>query len=556
MATTVISSTVVSASGTHVFAQSYDALVVTQGGALIVTDEKAVTFAPGVFANYLLVDGSLISGSVVNETVLLPSFSRMDVGATGVVRGIGNFSFATVIMGADVIAGSGDGTGLSLVNRGEISAAVTTAVAMRGLVANLHNTGDIIGGQFGVVLTDRFGHVVNDGMIAATFGSALNVEGDSTVINGGAIQGPSAAFGGAAVQMNGTASLLRNSGEIRGARAIDAVVTASDADGHRIVNTGLIAGEISLVSTEGAAHSLVNRGTIAGAILFGNGDDEFDGRGGVVTGAVFGGEGNDTYRVSDPTILLIEAPDRASETGIVSGGIDRVEASVDWTLGEHFEVLELVGKAVTGVGNALANTITGNEGNNVLSGLDGFDTIDGGHGRDTLDGGSGNDRLFGGEGDDALFGRLGNDRLEGGEGDDTLRGGANNDQLFGGDGEDVLYGGMGRDILTGGADADRFVFAATVETPAGVNRDIIADFQKGLDLIDLSRIDARVNNTTADDAFTFIGTGAFTGTAGQLRYQIVGGNTVIGFDTDGNGVADGEIQLTGAIALSAGDFVL
>jgi serralysin len=229
---------------------------------------------------------------------------------------------------------------------------------------------------------------------------------------------------------------------------------------------------------------------------------------------------------------------------------------VDWTLGEYFEVLELVGKAVTGVGNALANTITGNEGNNVLYGLDGWDTIEGGHGRDMLDGGAGNDRLFGGTDDDRLFGRAGNDRLEGGEGDDSLRGGSGTDQLFGGDGEDVLYGGIGRDTLTGGADADRFVFAATAETPAGANRDVITDFEKGLDLIDLSRIDARVTSTSADDAFTFIGTAAFGNVAGQLRYAIAGGNTVIGFDTDGNGVADGEIQLTGAIVLNAGDFIL
>jgi len=164
--------------------------------------------------------------------------------------------------------------------------------------------------------------------------------------------------------------------------------------------------------------------------------------------------------------------------------------------------------------------------------------------------------LDGGTDDDRLFGRAGNDRLEGGEGDDSLRGGSGTDQLFGGDGEDVLYGGIGRDTLTGGADADRFVFAATAETPAGANRDVITDFEKGLDLIDLSRIDARVTNTTADDVFTFIGTAAFGNVAGQLRYAIAGGNTTIAFDTDGNGLADGEIRLTGAIALNAGDFVL
>jgi Ca2+-binding RTX toxin-like protein len=51
--------------------------------------------------------------------------------------------------------------------------------------------------------------------------------------------------------------------------------------------------------------------------------------------------------------------------------------------------------------------------------------------------------------------------------------------LDGGDGNDVLHGGQGSDLLTGGAGADRFEFSGFNGT------DTIADFQQGLDKIDI-----------------------------------------------------------------------
>ena len=52
--------------------------------------------------------------------------------------------------------------------------------------------------------------------------------------------------------------------------------------------------------------------------------------------------------------------------------------------------------------------------------------------------------------------------------------------LDGGDGNDVLHGGMGNDLLIGGAGADRFAFSGS----NGI--DTIADFQHGLDAIEIS----------------------------------------------------------------------
>ena len=68
-------------------------------------------------------------------------------------------------------------------------------------------------------------------------------------------------------------------------------------------------------------------------------------------------------------------------------------------------------------------------------------------------------------------------------------------------------------------------------------------------------IDANAG-AVGNQAFSFIGTAAYTGVAGQLRFLSDGVVTVIGGDVDGDGVSDFNIRLTGAISLVAGDFVL
>ena len=59
-----------------------------------------------------------------------------------------------------------------------------------------------------------------------------------------------------------------------------------------------------------------------------------------------------------------------------------------------------------------------------------------------------------------------------------------------------------------------------------------------------------------NQAFTFLGTGAFTGVAGQLRYEQVSGNTFISGDTNGDGVADFMIRVDGVHSLGSDDFIL
>ncbi len=113
---------------------------------------------------------------------------------------------------------------------------------------------------------------------------------------------------------------------------------------------------------------------------------------------------------------------------------------------------------------------------------------------------------------------------------------------------------MGADVLTGGAGADHFVFAATTESRATVT-DTITDFVSGVDLIDLGAIDA--NSVLADNqAFSFIGSGAFTKVAGQLHYELVGGDVRLSGDINGDGRADFALLLSGVSTLTANDFIL
>ena len=134
--------------------------------------------------------------------------------------------------------------------------------------------------------------------------------------------------------------------------------------------------------------------------------------------------------------------------------------------------------------------------------------------------------------------------------------GASNDTLTAGALNDTLYGGPGADLLKGNGGNDLFRYDSHSETTAA-SRDHILDLTAG-DRIDLSRIDARTGGTT-NDAFSFIGSGPFTGAEGQLRVAKVGGNDwVIQADRNGDGVADVELLVTtgDGHGIAAGGFVL
>lgn len=236
----------------------------------------------------------------------------------------------------------------------------------------------------------------------------------------------------------------------------------------------------------------------------GAGDDYL--AGGAGTDLLIGGQGDDAYLVEDANDTISEQPNEGRDTVY--------SAIASFTLPTYFEHLTLVGSAVEGVGNAVANQIEGNALANQLYGLDGNDGLNGAGGNDSLYGGAGNDYLDGGSGTDALYGGIGDDtfvvdssadvvieltgegydtvysraatytlpdqvergiaagsspqaingngsnntifgnaldnQLDGGGGNDSIDGGLGNDTIWGSDGDDQLNGGGGNDQLLGG----------------------------------------------------------------------------------------------------------
>jgi len=268
-------------------------------------------------------------------------------------------------------------------------------------------------------------------------------------------------------------------------------------------NTDTILGSsgVNSLSGEGGNDSILGRG--GNDSLFGGaGNDLLEGGAGV--DLMEGGLGNDTYHV-DNIGDVIQGEVAFSQ----GGGIDRVFTSVDHALPANVERLV----ALSGAGDL---HLTGNDGPNGLRGN---------------------------EGDNILEGRGGGDRLTGRAGDDTL---------IGGEGPDTMVGGLG---------ADTFVYTAVSNSRASVaERDTINGFDRGAvqDLIDLSAIDANRLTAGVNDAFSFIGTAAFSGTAGELRYQaLTAQNSVIVLaDVNGDGAAEMQILVRQTTVMVAADFIL
>jgi serralysin len=155
----------------------------------------------------------------------------------------------------------------------------------------------------------------------------------------------------------------------------------------------------------------------------------------------------------------------------------------------------------------------------------------------------------------AIQGKAGNDTVLGSASDDVIRGQEGDDQLNGNGGADTIRGGVGLDTLTGGTGADKFVFGVNETGKTNALADTITDFlaMEG-DRIDLSSIDAIGGG--GNDAFTFIGSAAFSHVAGELRYSVVGSDVYVRGDMNGDGVADLVIHLLGVGSVAAADFML
>ncbi|MCP5071804.1 MAG: calcium-binding protein [Rhodobacteraceae bacterium] len=511
----------------------------------IISTDETTTQTLGTSDFLGLVDGAsiFVNGGDGIDVVLATSYN-IDLHIAGDILATGT----GVLLFGD---GIGDGTGngshdVYIAATGSIASWDVNAVYLSGSDSLLTNFGEIstVGSNASGVYNygDDFS-LRNHGSITGGNGVRLNSAGtqvsDANIVNDGTIQGE-----GRGILCEDVALELFNTGLIAAADddGVSIGVWVFDdngSTGSAIYNSGTISGQGNSIILSYNDNTVINSGLLIGDVEFGTGNDTYDGRGGSVVGTVFGWSGNDTYIIDDATISLYEE---------VAGGTDTVQSTIGWTLGDNFENLTLIGSGnVDGYGNGESNVLTGNSGNNVLNGLGSADTLYGNAGDDKLNGGNGIDNLFGGDGDDKLRGQKGFDVLKGEAGNDSISGGQGDDNLLGGDDNDILKGGMGKDKLYGGDDADVFLYTKAAHSKNDSTADTIKDFELGIDTIDLSAV--------AAGTLTFIGSGAFSGTQGEVQVTGASNSTVL-VDVDGDGSADMKITVTGVTGLAEGDFVL
>jgi Ca2+-binding RTX toxin-like protein len=131
-------------------------------------------------------------------------------------------------------------------------------------------------------------------------------------------------------------------------------------------------------------------------------------------------------------------------------------------------------------------------------------------------------------------------------------------------GNETAVGSPGRDFYLGGTGRDTFVFNKLTDTGSTLQtRDVIMDFAPHTDKIDLHGIDAKTT-VVGNQAFTFlpVANTIFHHIAGEQRWRLenpintVNDKTIIEGDTNGDGIADLQIELRGLMNVFAGDLVL
>jgi VCBS repeat-containing protein len=129
------------------------------------------------------------------------------------------------------------------------------------------------------------------------------------------------------------------------------------------------------------------------------------------------------------------------------------------------------------------------------------------------------------------------------------------ENAIGGAGGDFLIANQAANRLTGNAGGDTFRWVSSTDAGIGALADTVTDFDAANDLINLTSIDARPG-TPGDDAFTFIGTNAFSGASGELRYEVIGGDAHIFADLNGDRIGDMEIILDNVTFLGSASLFL
>jgi Ca2+-binding RTX toxin-like protein len=282
------------------------------------------------------------------------------------------------------------------------------------------------------------------------------------------------------------------------------------------------------ITLTGIANKNATGNTLANVLTGNVGANVLSGGSGADT--MRGGGGNDTYVVDNAGDLITE---------LLNEGIDAVQSSVSYTLGNDLENLTLTGSSIiNGSGNALDNILTGNSAANVLTGGAGNDTYIVGTG-DTVSelAGGGTDTVQAGvTWTIASTANVENLTLTG---TSAINGTGNTlaNVITGNSAANTLDGGTGADTLIGGAGNDSYV----VDNAADVVTELANEDTDSVSSSVTYTLSANVENLTLTGTSLLNATGnaldnvltgnsavnTLTGGAGNDTYFITSGDVVV-----------------------------
>ncbi|MFN3236973.1 MAG: beta strand repeat-containing protein, partial [Pseudomonadales bacterium] len=371
---------------------------------------------------------------------------------------------------------------------------------------------------------------------------------------------------------------------------IDTFVLPGNIEGITITGTGSVDfnGNAAANRLTGNASVNIIRGAGGNDTIVGGGGADFlfgdDGNDLLEGEHMFGGSGNDTYKVTDSGFLIVDT----------SGDADAVESTVSFTQDAALrtELIALLDEFTSTtrttadlLADAQQKAAAGSFSSSKAIAFQDFiaalpslelgeiekitllgDAAINATGADVdkneqLIGNDANNTLLGKGGNDALTGNGGDDRLDGGTGADTLLGGAGNDTLIAGSGIDSLVGGAGDDLHiidqddTVVEDADGGI--DTISGEISIDLANFANFEnatlRGSGNFNLTG-DANANLLTGNSgANTLIGGGGndtLAGGTGNDTYLVTAGVTI----TELAGEGADTVQVSATLDLADGTF--